>query len=60
MKPCGGMEVQLHALVSSTLDEMSGQFHDLAALPPWKVTSPYPLDMRLGGPQSRSGNLPEN
>jgi len=34
--------------------EVSGQFHNPAALPhgkrPW-----YPLDGRLGGPQSRSG-----
>jgi hypothetical protein len=34
--------------------EVSGQFHAPAALPqgkgPW-----YPLDRRLGGPQSRSG-----
>jgi hypothetical protein len=34
--------------------EVSGQFHAPAALPPEK--SPwYPLDRRLGGPQSRSG-----
>jgi hypothetical protein len=34
--------------------DVSGQLHDPAALPqgksPW-----YPLDRRLGGPQSRSG-----
>jgi hypothetical protein len=34
--------------------EVSGQFHAPAASPQWK--SPwYPLDRRLGGPQSRSG-----
>jgi hypothetical protein len=34
--------------------EVSCQLHALAALPPGK--SPwYPLDMRLGGPQSQSG-----
>jgi hypothetical protein len=34
--------------------EVSGQLHAPAALPPGK--SPwYPLDRRLGGPQSRSG-----
>jgi hypothetical protein len=34
--------------------EMSGQLHVLAALPPGKDPQ-YPLDRRLGGPQSRSG-----
>jgi hypothetical protein len=34
--------------------EVSGQLHAPAALLQWK--SPlYPLDRRLGGPQSRSG-----
>jgi hypothetical protein len=34
--------------------EVSGQLHVPAALPPGK--SPwYPLDRKLGGPQSRSG-----
>jgi hypothetical protein len=35
--------------------EVSGQLHAPAALPPGK--SPwYPLDRRLGGPQSHSGS----
>jgi hypothetical protein len=34
--------------------EVSGQFHAPAALPQGKSTW-YPLDRRLGGPQSRSG-----
>jgi hypothetical protein len=34
--------------------EVSGQLHALAALPLGKEP-PYPLDRRLGGPQSRSG-----
>jgi hypothetical protein len=34
--------------------EVSGQFHALAALPQGNSLW-YPLDMRLGGPQSRSG-----
>jgi hypothetical protein len=34
--------------------EVSDQLHDLAALPPEKDPG-YPLDTRLGGPQSRSG-----
>jgi hypothetical protein len=33
--------------------EVSSQLHDPADLPQGK--SPYPLDRRLGGPQSRSG-----
>jgi hypothetical protein len=34
--------------------EVSGKLHAPAALPPEKE-SRYPLDRRLGGPQSRSG-----
>jgi hypothetical protein len=34
--------------------EVSGQIHDPAALPPGKEHR-YPIDRRLGGPQSRSG-----
>jgi hypothetical protein len=34
--------------------EVSGQLHAPAALPPRKEPG-YPLDRRLGGPQSRSG-----
>jgi hypothetical protein len=34
--------------------EVSGQLHAPAALPPGKSLW-YPLDRRLGGPQSRSG-----
>jgi hypothetical protein len=35
--------------------EASGQLHVPAALPPGKELQ-YPLDRRLGGPQSRSGH----
>jgi hypothetical protein len=35
--------------------EVSGQLHSPAALPPGKEPLVYPLDRRLGGPQSRSG-----
>jgi hypothetical protein len=38
--------------------EVSGQLHVPAALPPGKVPR-YPLDRRLGGPQSRSGRCGE-
>jgi hypothetical protein len=34
--------------------EVSGQLHAPAGLPPGRKP-PYPLDRRLGGPQSRSG-----
>jgi hypothetical protein len=39
--------------------EVSGQLHAPAVLPPGK-DSWYPLDRRLGGPQSRSGRGGEN
>jgi hypothetical protein len=35
--------------------EVSGQLQAPAALLPWENRPRYPLDMRLGGPQSRSG-----
>jgi hypothetical protein len=38
--------------------EMSGQLHALATLPQRKSTW-YPLDRRLGGPQSCSGHWSE-
>jgi hypothetical protein len=38
---------------------VSGQLHAPAALPPGKRVPQYPLDRRLGGPQSRSGRLEE-
>jgi hypothetical protein len=39
--------------------EVSGQLNAPAALPPGKVPPRYPLDRRLGGPQSRSGRRGE-
>jgi hypothetical protein len=38
--------------------EVNGQLHAPAALPQGKNTW-YPLDRRLGGPQSRSGHCDE-
>jgi hypothetical protein len=38
--------------------EVSGQLHDLVALPPGKGPW-YPLGSRLGGPQSRTGRVGE-
>jgi hypothetical protein len=37
------------------LKRVSGQRHASAALYPWGMDSQYPLDRKLGGPQSRSG-----
>jgi hypothetical protein len=42
------------ALLTSTLDGMSGQRQASAALYPREKDPRYPLDRRLGGPQSRS------
>lgn len=36
------------------VDEGGGQFHATSALAPLGKKPPYPLDKRLGGPQSRS------
>jgi hypothetical protein len=54
MKTYGRMDVNLHACVTSTVDEVIGQLHSLIASHPGK-SPPYTLDRRLGGPQSRSG-----
>jgi hypothetical protein len=44
-----------YSVLTSTLDEVSGQRHAPAAIYPWKRTPRYPLYRRLGGPQSRAG-----
>jgi len=46
------VEIQLHVVLILNFMEMSGQIHAPAALLPRKEP-PYPLDRRLGGPQSR-------
>jgi hypothetical protein len=56
MKAYWGVEVPLHSIFDLGIKmEVSGQLHASASLPqeksPW-----YPLDWRLGGPQSRSGH----
>ena len=43
---------------SSALDEVGGQRHAPAVLPPGKTR--YPLYRRLGGPQGRSGRVRKN
>jgi hypothetical protein len=40
--------------------EVSGQLDASAALPAGEIGPRYPLDMRLGGPQSRSGRYGGN
>jgi hypothetical protein len=47
MNTYGGVKVQLHAFLTSALD---GGERFTSTQSPW-----YPLDRRLGGPQSRSG-----
>ena len=41
--------------LTSAIDGVGGQRHTTADLPPGKT--PYPLCRRLGGPQSRSGQV---
>jgi hypothetical protein len=56
MKAYGGVDVQIHIFLTS---EVSGPLHAPDALPGGKSPR-YPLDRRLGGPQSRSGRRGEN
>jgi len=52
----GGEEVSSYSFLTSALDGVSGQRHAPAALYPRGKDPRYPLDRRLGGPQSRSGH----
>jgi hypothetical protein len=45
-----------YSFTTSALDGVSGQHHAPAALYPQGKDPRYPLDRRLGGPQSRSGH----
>jgi hypothetical protein len=45
-----------YSFTTSALDRVSGQRHAPAALYPRGKDRRYPLDRRLGGPQSRSGH----
>jgi hypothetical protein len=44
-----------YSYLTSALDGVSGQRHAPAALYPRGKNPRYPLDRRLGGPQSRKG-----
>jgi hypothetical protein len=52
----GGEEVQLLLIHDLGTRGVSGQRHAQAALYPRGQDPRYPLDRRLGGPQSRSGH----
>jgi hypothetical protein len=58
MKTYGGVEVQLQHSRLRHQKQVSGQLHAPAALPPGNHPR-YPLERRLGGPQSRSGRCGE-
>jgi hypothetical protein len=53
--PNGGVEVRSTLSLTLAIDGVGGQLHAPAALPPGKTR--YPLYRRLGGPQSRSGQV---
>jgi hypothetical protein len=50
MKAYGGVDVLIHVFLTSVL--AGGEW---SASRPYRFTPEYPLDRRLGGPQSRSG-----
>jgi hypothetical protein len=52
---CGERRYSSYSYLTSALDGVSGQRHAPAALYPRGKDPLYPLDRRLGGPQSRSG-----
>jgi hypothetical protein len=58
MKTCGGSGGIAAPILTSALDGVSGQLHVPAALLQGKEPH-FPLDRRLGGPQSRSGRCGE-
>jgi len=53
------MDVWFHSFLTSALNGASGQLHASAALLPGRERPRYPLNSRLGGPQSRSGRFGE-
>jgi hypothetical protein len=59
MKMYGGVEVWLLAFLMSALDRAQIVSFMPSPLQPQGVSSQYPLDRRLGGPQSQSGHSGE-
>jgi hypothetical protein len=55
MKTYGGVEVELHAFLTSALDVGKWVASRPGRFTPGETAPLYPLDKRLGGPQSRSG-----
>jgi hypothetical protein len=56
MRAHWGVEVQLHTLLNSALDGSVGSVSRPGRFTPQRKSPWYPLDMSLGGPQSRSGH----
>jgi hypothetical protein len=58
----GKIRYSFYSFLTSAVDKVSGQSHAPATLYLRGNDSQYPLDRRLGGPQSRSGHggLKEN
>jgi hypothetical protein len=56
MKKYWGMEVYLHAFLTSALDGGQWSASRPSRFTPREGAPRYPLDRRLGGPQSRSGH----
>jgi hypothetical protein len=54
MEALGGRMSSCYSFLTSVLDGVSGQRHAPAALYPRRKEAQYPLDRRLGWPQSRS------
>jgi hypothetical protein len=56
MQALGERRYSSYSFTTSAIDEVSRQRHTQAALYPREKEPRYPLDSRLGGPQSRSGH----
>jgi hypothetical protein len=56
MKSYERVAIELHAFLTSALDGGVRSASRPGALPPEERAPRYPLDRRLGGPQSRSGH----
>jgi hypothetical protein len=56
MKMYGEVDVQLHIFLTLALDGGECSVSDLSHFTPVERDPQYPLDTRLGGPQSQSGH----